>query len=245
MSNVASSSVDGRDVLPSRNGLRPRRADAHRHACRGRDAGFTLIEVMVAISLMAIVAILSWRGLESVSQAGERIDASAADTEEVLRSVGQLSRDVTQRAPASVLPAPPVPAGVVAPTTILPTSLAVNRRSDGTLALDLVRAVAGEPGHWQRVAWSVEDGVLRRRIGLAADMLPLPPADAVADPDRNPVADVMHDVQLLSLRAWVPQRGWLALPAADGPVAATGMEIAIVRTGRNGPETFRQVLVFE
>jgi hypothetical protein len=59
------------------------------------------------------------------------------------------------------------------------------------------------------------------------------------------VADVMGDVQTLSLRAWVPLRGWVALPAADGAVAATGLEIALVRSGPNGPETFRQVMVFE
>jgi len=56
---------------------------------------------------------------------------------------------------------------------------------------------------------------------------------------------VMHEVQTLSLRAWVPQRGWVALPTADAIVPATGMEIAIVRTGPAGPETFRQVVVFE
>ncbi len=216
-----------------------------RSVLRSGAAGFTLIEVMVAIALMAIVSILSWRGLDSVAKAGERIDASAADTEVVLRSVGQLSRDVMLRAPAGVLPSPPMPAGVNAPATLLPSSMSVDRRLDGSLVLGVVRAAVGEPGNWQRVAWSVEDGVLRRRIGLAANVLPLPAVDAAVDPTRNPVADVMHDVQGLSLRAWVPQRGWIALPAADVAVAATGLEVAIVRTGPTGPETFRQVMVFE
>jgi general secretion pathway protein J len=207
--------------------------------------GFTLIEVMVAIALMAVVAIMSWRGLESVSQAGERIDASAADTESVLRSVGQLSRDIMLRAPSGVVPGRPVPAGIVAPAPVLPASVSVEKRRDGTLVLDLVRAAVGEPGYWQHVAWSVDDGVLRRRIGLAANQLPLPTVDGPIDPTRNPIADVMHDVQQLSLRAWVPQRGWVALPTPDAIVPATGLEIAIVRTGPAGPETFRQVVVFE
>ncbi|QEI08490.1 prepilin-type N-terminal cleavage/methylation domain-containing protein [Pigmentiphaga aceris] len=211
----------------------------------GAAAGFTLIEVMVAISLMAIVAILSWRGLDSVSKAGERIDASAADTEVVLRSVGQLSRDVMLRAPVGVLPMPPVPTGTNVPTTLLPSSISVDRRLDGSLVFGIVRAAVGEPGNWQRVAWSVDNGVLRRRIGLAASVLPLPSVDGAIDPTRNPVAEVMPDVQGLSLRAWVPQRGWVGLPAADGLVAATGLEVAIVRNGPTGPETFRQVMVFE
>ena len=87
--------------------------------------------------------------------------------------------------------------------------------------------------------------MLRRRVGLAANVLPLPGVDGAIDPARNPIADVMHEVQTLSLRAWVPQRGWVALPTADAIVPATGMEIAIVRTGPAGPETFRQVVVFE
>jgi prepilin-type N-terminal cleavage/methylation domain-containing protein len=32
-----------------------------------RQEGFTLIEVMVAIMLMAIVSLIAWRGLDSVS----------------------------------------------------------------------------------------------------------------------------------------------------------------------------------
>jgi general secretion pathway protein J len=154
---------------------------------RRRQAGFTLIEVMVAIALMAIVAILSWRGLESVSQAGARIDASAADTETVLRSVGQLARDVMLRAPAAVLPLPPAPAGVAVPMAILPASLSVDKRRDGSLVLGMVRGAVGEPGYWQRVAWSVDEGVLRRRIGLAASVLPLPPVvGAGAPPPPRP-----------------------------------------------------------
>lgn len=252
------------DVIRAVSGASAVRAGARSSAAvRPGAAGFTLIEVMVAIALMAIVSILSWRGLDSVAKAGERIDASAADTEVVLRSVGQLSRDVLLRAPPGVLPTPPMPAGVNAPATLLPSSMSVDRRLDGSLVLGIVRAAVGEPGNWQRVAWSVEDGVLRRRIGLAASVLPLPAVDAAIDPTRNPVADVMHNVQALSLRAWVPQRGWVALPAADVAVAATGLEVTIVRGGSNGanassgssgsnassgssdPETFRQVMVFE
>lgn len=37
-----------------------------RATTRRRQAGFTLIEVMVAIMLMAIVSLMAWRGLDSM-----------------------------------------------------------------------------------------------------------------------------------------------------------------------------------
>ena len=38
-------------------------------AQRGAIGGFTLIELLVAISIMALLAILSWRGLDGMSRA--------------------------------------------------------------------------------------------------------------------------------------------------------------------------------
>jgi general secretion pathway protein J len=38
------------------------------HRC-GRSAGFTLIELLVAISIMALMAVMSWRGLDAMSRA--------------------------------------------------------------------------------------------------------------------------------------------------------------------------------
>ena len=34
-----------------------------------RQGGFTLIELMVAISIMALMAVLSWRGLDGMTRA--------------------------------------------------------------------------------------------------------------------------------------------------------------------------------
>ena len=39
---------------------------------RRSSAGFTLIELMVAIAVMALLAIMSWRGLDGMSRAHEQ-----------------------------------------------------------------------------------------------------------------------------------------------------------------------------
>mgnify|MGYP000992520889 CR=1 FL=1 len=48
-------------------------------ACR-RTAGFTLLELLVAVALMAILAVLSWRGLDSVLASREHITAHTDET---------------------------------------------------------------------------------------------------------------------------------------------------------------------
>ena len=48
--------------------------------------GFTLIEVMVAIMLMALVSMIAWRGLDSVTRADQHLQASTEQTEVLLRA---------------------------------------------------------------------------------------------------------------------------------------------------------------
>ncbi|MBF2984526.1 prepilin-type N-terminal cleavage/methylation domain-containing protein, partial [Pseudomonas aeruginosa] len=45
-----------------------------RATTRRRQAGFTLIEVMVAIMLMAIVSLMAWRGLDSIARASAHLE---------------------------------------------------------------------------------------------------------------------------------------------------------------------------
>ncbi|MBF3275981.1 prepilin-type N-terminal cleavage/methylation domain-containing protein, partial [Pseudomonas aeruginosa] len=49
---------------------------AERATTRRRQAGFTLIEVMVAIMLMAIVSLMAWRGLDSIARASAHLEDS-------------------------------------------------------------------------------------------------------------------------------------------------------------------------
>ena len=60
--------------------------------------GFTLIEVMVAILLMAVVSLIAWRGLDSVTRADSHLQASGEQSDSLLRTLNQLQRDVDMRA---------------------------------------------------------------------------------------------------------------------------------------------------
>ncbi|WP_223523629.1 type II secretion system protein J, partial [Pseudomonas sp. BF-RE-24] len=75
-----------------------------------RQTGFTLLEVMVAILLMAVVSLIAWRGLDSVTRADSHLQASTEQTEALLRVLNQLERDVALR--ASIELSEPVKPGV-------------------------------------------------------------------------------------------------------------------------------------
>ncbi|EQB8447399.1 TPA: prepilin-type N-terminal cleavage/methylation domain-containing protein, partial [Pseudomonas aeruginosa] len=58
------------------------------------DPGFTLIEVMVAIMLMAIVSLMAWRGLDSIARASAHLEDSTEQGAALLRALNQLERDI-------------------------------------------------------------------------------------------------------------------------------------------------------
>src|SRR5690606_23428024 len=67
-------------------------------ACR-RTAGFTLLELLVAVALMAILAVLSWRGLDSVLASREHITAHTDETRAVSVLFSQLDEDLRRSWP--------------------------------------------------------------------------------------------------------------------------------------------------
>lgn len=66
-----------------------------RHA-RAHRGGFTLLELLVAIAVFAVVATLAWRGLDVLARGALQLDEAAGRLARVQRGIDLLARDVRQ-----------------------------------------------------------------------------------------------------------------------------------------------------
>ena len=128
---------------------------------RRAQLGFTLIEVLVALALMALVSLISWRGLASVSSARDWIESQAEDTDAIVRSLGQLGRDVELSTTARCS----IPS---AATVALSAGVRLLRPPSGGAVLEILRPHPDSPGLWQRVHWRVRPDGLWRASGAAS-----------------------------------------------------------------------------
>ncbi|KAG0162705.1 hypothetical protein DFQ30_001426, partial [Apophysomyces sp. BC1015] len=60
--------------------------------------GFTLIELLVAVTILAVLAVLSWRGLDSIARSREAISRSMEDERVLAQLFDQMRSDVRQAA---------------------------------------------------------------------------------------------------------------------------------------------------
>jgi general secretion pathway protein J len=164
--------------------------------------GFTLIELLVAISILAIVAVLGWRGLDGIVRARYALNNDLEQTRGMQLAFAQLQNDCARIANAreiglrSVLMADPD-------------------------RLTLVRNVFTEnqPSRVQVVAYRVVDGVLLRREST-------PTRDAreidrmwrtvLGDGDReNQSVPLQKNVTAMNIRTWIGNGGWQGGGAVD------------------------------
>lgn len=177
-------------------------------------AGFTLIEVLVALALMALVSLMAWRGLASVSGARDLIAAQAEDTDSIVRTLGQMARDVELSYNGPAFDSPGLDA------VAFLTGLRLLPRAAGGQTLEILRPDPDGNGLWQRIQWQVRNDGLWRFSGASAPRSPLPGAsDGVL---------LLAGVRTLTLRAWVPGVGWTDANASFG-APPTGLEITFER----------------
>jgi general secretion pathway protein J len=205
-------------------------------AKRRAAAGFTLLELLVAISLMAVLAVLGWRGLDSVLASRERISQASDEVRALSVTFTQMDEDLRRSWPVRLLNLPQPPVAFVA------------EGANEQPALVLVRELPPGSGgsQLQRVSYRLRDGVLER--GFLSLLLPAQGGGSgggMADGSGASAGTsaeaqftwqpLMSGVRGLQMRGWITGQGWVpaaALTSRTGATAAatgmvTGVEVSI------------------
>ena len=192
--------------------------------------GFTLLELLVAITVLSIVSMIAWRGLDSLVSTRERLEPEVDDVRSLLTAFGQMERDLTQ---------------ITNPTFLglagSPLNIGV---ADGGQVIELARVASPVPDRAtevQTVFYRVVDGSLVRQATP-----PLPSFNR-ANVDSFETARLINNVKSINVRVWQVPNGWVSpFPSEGGgaqpPTGQTppGIEVTLVRTD---DKKFRRVFL--
>jgi len=189
--------------------------------------GLTLIELLIAITVLAVVAVLGWRGLDSIVRSRIALTAEMERTRGVQLAFAQMERDC---------------ANIVSPDTSYGhPPLAVEQQR-----VILIRRVATEnqPVRLQIVSYRVRDGVLYRRASQPTRDLRELDAAWLENPQNISREEVALEagVTSIAVRVWASNaNNWRAvdinapqmepLPAATAPTAPNQPPVAATYTG--------------
>ena len=188
--------------------------------------GLTLVELLVAISVLGIVAVLGWRGLDGIVRARIALTNDMEQTRGLQLTFAQMQSDCAHLANPTILPNR-------APLII------------GQGRLSLVRTVFADqqPTRLQVITYRITDGVLTRNESIATrnlnelDSLLITSANKF---DSTQAVKLKSDVTAMTLRIW-SGGGWRSVnmnaPVAPpsslaNAVIPTGLEIGLHLNGR-------------
>lgn len=112
---------------------------------RGRLAGFTLIELMVALFVLALVAVLSWRGLDGMVRAQETTQARADEIHALQIGLAQWNTDLD-----ALVQLPQMPGLEWNGRVLRLTRPASTAAGDGVVVVGWSRRVQGGQSLWMR-----------------------------------------------------------------------------------------------
>ncbi len=202
--------------------------------------GLTLIELLIAISVLAFVAVLGWRGLDSITRARVALNADLAQTRSLQLAFAQWQTDCANAVDAGTLDGR-------APLLVDATRVTIARR---------VQPEA-QAGALQLVTWRLRDGVLTREESPPTrDLTQLDQAWQFAQAGGAQALRLQDGVQSMQLRVWTDDgrgwRGWdqmnsaiVSRGALMNPRAGTtamqtdwrGLEVSLQLAGRTVPMT--------
>ncbi len=196
--------------------------------------GFTLVELLVAISILAIVAVLGWRGLDGIVRARSALTEQMETTRGMQLAFAQLQSDCEH---------------IVEPGTI-------NQRPrllTGTDRITMVREVFTEnqPARLQVVSYRILDGTLvRRESNVTRDLAQLDALWQAAITNADTSGGVALQGGLTGMQVLVWQNGgWRQAVTTTNANAAlvqqstgstqsldpTGLQVALVQQGQEVP----------
>lgn len=192
--------------------------------------GFTLIELLVAIGILAMVAVLGWRGLDGIVRARTSLTEQMEVTRGMQLAFAQLQSDCEHAADASILGRRPF-----------------LQQADGRITL--VRTVfnENEPARLQVIAYRLVDKQLLRRESIATrDLAQLDALwqAAVTDADSTPPVVLQGGIEGMGVLVW--QNGaWRPQAEANPPapvtsasaLAITGLQVVLRTRGYPQPLT--------
>lgn len=217
------------------------RLAVHSTSREHRAAGFTLIELLVAIAILAVVAILSWRGLDQIVRGRDIVTHSMAEERVFAQMFDQMRIDARQAVSDDEAGAPAVSV-------------------DGG-ALQIVRAFAvppGAPPRLQVVRYRVSNGqVVRYASPPLANLGELRRALRGGESGTWSALPMMQGVGAIDARLYVPKEGWTSnmgevrrqiaagnnsvkvpqLGNAPVPRSVTGLEVSVAARSLARPVT--------
>ena len=157
--------------------------------------GFTLIEMLVAIALLAVIALLSWRGLDATIRGRDDIASNLAQTRLLGRYFSQLQFDLMNLVTADEVFGPPL--------RIRPNELVMVRRL----------GVGSGPTHVQVVRYQLNGRALVR--SASQPLATLAEVDAaLRHMDDFAQVVVSSDARAMQLAVWIAPGGWTTSQAA-------------------------------
>jgi general secretion pathway protein J len=179
------------------------------------DRGFTLLELLVAITILAVVAVLSWRGLASLTSTRDRLEPRAEQIHALMATFGQLRTDLDH------MPGNPYLFAIPGQVLRLPVV-------DGGRCLQILRMAApsdGNPGNAvETVLYCLRNGALVREQSPALRFYSAAPLTSA---QRD---DMLHDVAQVQWRVWRAGVGWIEAQSDADTASASGLELRLSDT---------------